>query len=54
MKEAALRNGWDSDTWAIQADLVGDALRAGRVTPEEMTAAYREQPVPAHAEIENA
>lgn len=54
MKEAALRNGWDSDTWAIQADLVGDALRAGRVTPEKMTAAYREQPVPAHAEIENA
>lgn len=48
MKQAALRNEWDSETWAIQADMVGDALRSGRVTPDEMAAAYREQPILAH------
>lgn len=45
MKQAALRNEWDSETWALQAELVGDALRAGRVTPEEMAEAYRTQPI---------
>jgi len=45
MKQAALRNAWDSETWAIQADMVGDALRAGRVTPEKMAEAYRNQPI---------
>lgn len=45
MKQAALRNAWDSETWAIQADMVSDALRAGRVTPEEMAEAYRTQPI---------
>ena len=44
MKQAALRNEWDSETWALQADLVGDALRAGRVTPEKMAEAYRTPP----------
>ena len=44
MKQAALRNAWDSETWALQADLVGDALRAGRVTPEKMAEAYRTPP----------
>ena len=46
MKQAALRNEWDGETWALQADLVGDALRYGRVTPEEMAEAYRTQPNP--------
>lgn len=46
MKQAALRNEWDSETWALQADLVGDALRSGRVTPEKMAEAYRNQPNP--------
>ena len=50
MKQAALRNEWDSETWAIQADMVGDALRAGRVTPEEMVEAYR---TPPNLEIES-
>jgi predicted RNA-binding protein associated with RNAse of E/G family len=45
MKQAALRNEWDGETWALQADLVGDALRYGRVTPEEMAEAYRTQPI---------
>ena len=45
MKQAALRNEWDSETWALQAELVGDALRAGRVTPEEMAESYRNQPI---------
>lgn len=45
MKHAALRNAWDGETWAIQADLVGDALRSGRVTSEEMAEAYRNQPI---------
>ena len=45
MKQAALRNEWDSETWALQADLVGDALRSGRVTSEEMVEAYRNQPI---------
>ena len=44
MKQAALRNEWDSETWALQAELVGDALRAGRVTPEKMADAYRTPP----------
>lgn len=44
MKQAALRHGWDSETWALQADMVGDALRAGRVTPEKMAEAYRTPP----------
>ena len=44
MKQAALRNEWDGETWALQAELVGDALRAGRVTPEEMAEAYRTPP----------
>jgi hypothetical protein len=44
MKQAALRNEWDGETWALQAELVGDALRAGRVTPEKMAEAYRTQP----------
>ena len=45
MKQAALRNEWDSETWSLQADLVGDALRAGRVTSEKMAEAYRTQPI---------
>lgn len=45
MKQAALRNEWDSETWALQAKLVGDALRAGRVTPKKMAEAYRNQPI---------
>ena len=45
MKQAALRNAWDGETWAIQAKLVGDALRFGWVTPEEMAEAYRTQPI---------
>ena len=45
MKQAALRNEWDGETWALQAELVGDALRAGRVTPEKMAEAYRTQPI---------
>lgn len=45
MKQAALRNAWDGETWALQADLVGDALQAGRVKPEEMAEAYRTQPI---------
>ena len=45
MKQAALRNAWDGETWAIQAKLVGDALRFGWVTPEEMAEAYRNQPI---------
>lgn len=44
MKQAALRNEWDSETWSLQADLVGDALRAGRVTSEKMAEAYRTAP----------
>ena len=45
MKQAALRNEWDGETWTLQVDLVGDALRAGRVTQEEMVEAYRNQPI---------